>query len=50
MSALRLPDVLERTGLSKTAIYRLIREGRFPRSIGSDTARALASRCGRLVG
>lgn len=26
----RLPDVCARTGLAKTTIYRLIREGKFP--------------------
>ena len=28
--ALRLPQVLERTGLSKTQVYRLIQRGQFP--------------------
>lgn len=29
---LRLPDVMERVGLKKTAIYTLMRAGKFPRS------------------
>jgi prophage regulatory protein len=28
--ALRCPKVLERTGLSKTHLYRLIQQGKFP--------------------
>jgi prophage regulatory protein len=28
--ALRCPNVLERTGLSKTHLYRLIQQGKFP--------------------
>lgn len=28
--ALRLPQVLEGTGLSKTSIYRMIKRGQFP--------------------
>ena len=28
--ALRCPQVLERTGLSKTHLYRLIQQGKFP--------------------
>ena len=30
---LRLPVVKDRTGLSKPSIYRLMKEGRFPKSI-----------------
>ena len=30
---LRLPEVKEKVGLSRTAIYRLIAEGRFPRQV-----------------
>ena len=30
---LRLPDVIDRVGLQKSAIYRLIREGEFPRPV-----------------
>lgn len=30
LSLLRLPVVLERTGLSKTGLYKLAREGKFP--------------------
>lgn len=30
--ALRLPAVADKTGLSKTHIYRLIQQGKFPRS------------------
>ncbi len=29
--ALRCPKVLERTGLSKTHLYRLIQQGKFPK-------------------
>ncbi len=29
--ALRLPAVAEKTGLSKTHIYRLVQQGKFPR-------------------
>lgn len=38
---IRLPDVVQITGLSKTTIYKMIREGRFPRSVpiyGSSVA------------
>lgn len=28
--ALRLPAVIEKTGLSRSSIYRLIQEGKFP--------------------
>ena len=31
--ALRVDSVVERTGLSKTHLYRLIERGQFPRSI-----------------
>lgn len=30
---LRLPDVRDRTGLSRSAIYQYMSEGRFPKSI-----------------
>ncbi len=30
--ALRIPQVIERTGLSKTHLYRLIQQGKFPKS------------------
>lgn len=30
LTLLRLPDVRQRTGLSKTQIYRLTRDGQFP--------------------
>ena len=30
---LRLPEVKEKVGLSRTAIYRLIAEGQFPRQV-----------------
>ena len=36
---LRLPQVIERVGLKRTAIYQRMREGRFPRS------RSLGTRC-----
>lgn len=31
---LRLPTVLERTGLSRSPLYRLMAAGRFPKPIG----------------
>jgi len=38
---LRLPDVLARTGLSRSVAYRLMSEGKFPKPIAlSDRARA----------
>ncbi|MGV2495959.1 helix-turn-helix transcriptional regulator [Pelagerythrobacter aerophilus] len=36
---LRLPEVMERVGLRRTAIYQRMREGRFPAS------RSLGPRC-----
>lgn len=30
---LRLPTVIERTGLPRSSLYRLIEEGRFPRQV-----------------
>ena len=30
---LRLPEVIERTGISRSLIYRLIKEGNFPKQI-----------------
>lgn len=30
---LRLPDVLQRTGLSRTMLYELIGDGKFPKQI-----------------
>ena len=36
---LRLPEVMERVGLKRTAIYQRMREGRFPKS------RSLGARC-----
>ena len=36
---LRLPEVMDRVGLKRTAIYQRMREGRFPQS------RSLGSRC-----
>ena len=36
---LRLPEVMDRVGLKRTAIYQRMREGRFPKS------RSLGSRC-----
>ena len=30
---LRLPDVIDRVGLQKSSIYKLIRQGEFPRPI-----------------
>nr|WP_282098875.1 AlpA family phage regulatory protein [Qipengyuania sphaerica] len=36
---MRLPEVMERVGLRRTAIYQRMREGRFPQS------RSLGPRC-----
>ena len=30
---LRLPNVLDRTGLSRSTVYQRVSEGRFPRSV-----------------
>ena len=30
---LRLPAVMERTGLSRSSVYKLIAEGRFPKQV-----------------
>jgi len=30
---IRLPAVLEKTGLSRSSLYRLIQEGKFPRQV-----------------
>lgn len=38
---LRLPEVIARTGLSRTTIYRLCREDRFPRPVPLGGARAV---------
>lgn len=45
MRFLRLKDVMEKTGLSKSAIYSKIKEGEFPASvpIGSRTVAWLES-------
>ena len=32
-SIIRLPDVIRRTGLSQATIYRMVKSGRFPRSV-----------------
>lgn len=34
---LRLPAVIEKTGLARDSIYRLAREGRFPKQIKLST-------------
>lgn len=44
---LRLPDVLNETGLGKTSIYNLIREGAFPKPI-KISSRAVAWREGAI--
>ncbi len=36
---IRLPEVMDRVGMKRSAIYQRMREGRFPRS------RSLGSRC-----
>lgn len=33
MKALRLPKVSEKVGLTKASIYRLLKEGKFPRPL-----------------
>jgi len=33
MKILRLPDVMRRTGLSRSLVYKLIADGTFPRQI-----------------
>jgi prophage regulatory protein len=33
MRIIRLPEVMDRTGLGRSSIYKLQAEGRFPRSI-----------------
>ena len=38
---LRLPEVIERCGYSKPSIYRLVKEGKFPRPVKLG-ARAVA--------
>ncbi len=45
MKFMRLPEVKEKTGLSKSAIYKKIKEGEFPVSvpIGSRTVAWLES-------
>ena len=37
---LRVRDVCERTGLSRTAMYRLAKEGQFPKPIRLTTRRS----------
>lgn len=32
-SLIRITDVIKRTGLSRTVIYGLVREGKFPRQV-----------------
>lgn len=44
---LRLPDVLAETGLGKTSIYHLIREGEFPKPV-KIASRAVAWREGAI--
>lgn len=41
MQLLRLPEVKERTGLSRSVIYEYIAEGRFPKPV-NITPRAVA--------
>ena len=41
---LRLPAVLNRVGLGKTALYALIRRGHFPRPVQLSAARAVGWR------
>ncbi len=44
---LRLPDVKAETGLGKTSIYHLIREGEFPKPV-KISSRAVAWREGAI--
>jgi len=44
---LRLPDVKAETGLGKTSIYNLIREGEFPKPV-KISSRAVAWREGAI--
>lgn len=44
---LRLPDVKAETGLGKTSIYNLIREGEFPKPV-KVSSRAVAWREGAI--
>lgn len=44
---LRLPDVKAETGLGKTSIYQLIREGQFPKPV-KISSRAVAWREGAI--
>jgi prophage regulatory protein len=37
LTFLRLPDVIARTGLRRDSIYRLAREGRFPKPVRLST-------------
>jgi prophage regulatory protein len=37
VSILRRPQVQERTGLSRSSIYKLMKEGRFPRAVALST-------------
>jgi len=43
MRILRLPEVLQATGLSRTTVYRLVRSGAFPQSVAL-TARTIGWR------
>lgn len=40
-SSLRLPQVIQRTGMSRSAIYKMVSDGNFPRSVRLG-ARAVA--------
>ena len=33
MRVMRLPEVIEKTGLGRTSVYKLIREGDFPKPV-----------------
>ena len=39
MKVMRLPEVIEKTGLKRTSVYKLIGEGKFPKPIN------LGNRC-----
>lgn len=50
-SLMKLPDVMRRTALSRTTIYRRISEGTFPRPIptGANSVRWYESDIGRWI-
>lgn len=45
---MRLPEVLRVVGLSRSTIYRLIKEGKFPKSLRLTGSRAIGWRRGQI--